>query len=333
MEKIMKPLFDTAGIERELHILERSQSQAETRTSLFNLVVIDTGDGARETEEKLLGYLLGKRAARIIHITLDTPGPTEVYVNARCMPDREDKGVCFQEIHISAGEDGAGTAPGSWSAFLIRDIPVYVLWMSDLDHREVLRHTREQADKFIIDGTALVNREGLNLDDYLLTVKIELLSQGMPTADLAWERLAPLRNLTARAFDFPGPREGLEEIGEIILSGPDAKKTELELFGLWIASRLGWTRAGNDFAPPQGGRIPCGIITSPEEEAYRILFRLTQHRELDLRLSPSGVATAHFQGTELLSKALALPEDGEIFLAQVDMPGYDSLYTGALELV
>jgi|GEM_PF-1070714 len=366
MEKTVKALFDPAGIERELHILERSQSQAETRTSLFNLVVVGTGEGVAETEERLLGRLLGRRAARVIHITLDTPGPTEVFVNARCLPDREDKGVCFQEIHISAGEDGAGTAPGSWSAFLIRDIPVHVLWMTGLaGRRQVLRHTREQADKFIIDGACQVRPGGLSFDDYLMAVKIELLGQGVPTADLAWERLAPLRGLTAQAFDFPGPLAALPEVEEILLSG--AGETELRLYGLWVASRLGWTRAGEAFAAPGGRLVPLtirpagapgaavngapptggggeppgdgtprgGKPASPPAagEGCRVLFRFSRGPDLELCLPPWGVATAVWGGDELLSKAISFPSDGDILLAQVDMPGYDGLYEGALELV
>lgn len=327
----MKAVFDPARIERELHILERSHSPAETRTSLFNLVVITTGGEAGETEEKLLGHLLGKRAARVIHITLDTPGPTEVSVNARCMPDRENKGVCFQEILISAGIDGAGTAPGSWSAFLIRDIPVYVLWRTGFAHRDALRFAREQADKFIIDGGSPARRDGAAFDDYLMSVRIELLGQGIPTADLAWERLQPLRGFTARAFDNPAPLAALPDIREVILGGAD--EAALRLYALWFASRLGWKRAGADFLAPGGVRVPCAFRPEEKDGGVRAFLRFAGGAEMDIRLPADGIATAVFDGEEILSKALALPRDGELLLAQVDMPGFDGLYAEALELV
>jgi hypothetical protein len=53
---------------------------------------------------------------------------------------------------------------------------------------------------------------------------------------------------------------------------------------------------------------------------------------MDIRLR-EGVASAAFDGKECLSKALALPTDGEILLRQTDMPSVDNLYEKTLGII
>lgn len=326
----MKAVFDPEKIERELYLLERERSLTETRTSLFNLIIIGGREDEDEVEENLLGHLLGKRAARVIHITLDTPGPTQVSVSARCAPDRENKGVCFQEILIADGLDGAGTAPGSWSAFLIRDIPVYVLWRSPFAKRDTLLFAREQADKFIIDGEFQVRKLKEEFAEYLHRVKEDLLEQGIPVADFAWERFRPLRSFTARVFDSAEPLKAIPDIRELVLSGTEP--VSLRLHSLWIAASLGWKRQGEEFSTGGGRRIPCTFQVSEAGET-RTTFRFQGGDELDISVALDGVGVARRGGKELLSKALILPHDGEILLQQVDMPGFDGLYGKALDLL
>jgi glucose-6-phosphate dehydrogenase assembly protein OpcA len=325
----MKALFDPAKIEKELRLLERELSQTETRTSLFNLIILECLKDEAEIEETLLSHLLGKRAARVIHISLDTPGDTRVSVSARCAPDRENKGVCFQEILIADGTDKAGTAPGSWSAFLIRDIPVYVLWRAPFSKKDTLVFAREQADKFIIDGEFTHARQGTNFEEYLRHVRKELLDERVPTADFAWERLRHLRAFTARVFDLPEAMTALPEVLELSLSGPG--EVSLRLHALWIASCLDWKKEAHRFLSSGGAAIPLSI--RPEADGtIRTVFRFKNSRTIEIVVDPHGYGTAKLDGKEILSKVLAFPHDGEILLQQVDMPGSDGLYEKAVGL-
>jgi hypothetical protein len=329
MEKTMKALFDAAKIEKELRLLERELSPTETRTSLFNLIILESLKDEAEIEETLLGHLLGKRAARVIHISLDTPGETRVSVSARCAPDRENRGVCFQEILIADGSDRAGTAPGSWSTFLIRDIPVYVLWRASFSKKETLALAREQADKFIIDGEFTLSRLGSNFDEYLGHVRKELLDEGVPTADFAWERFRHLRAFTARVFDLPEAMEALPEVLELSLSGPG--EVSLRLHALWIASCLEWKKDGPRFLSSRGATVPLSIRSSGDG-TIRTAFRFKNSRTIEVSVDPHGYGTAKLDGREILSKVLSFPHDGEILLKQVDMPGSDGLYEKSVVL-
>ncbi len=108
----MTALFDPEKIERDLRLLEREYSLTETRTVLFNLVIFTDQEDISHIEEALLRPLLGKRAVRIIRISLGHSGETTVSVSARCAPDQEDRGVCFQEILIENGSDECGGGTG-----------------------------------------------------------------------------------------------------------------------------------------------------------------------------------------------------------------------------
>ena len=327
MEKVMKTVFDPVKIEKDLRILERERSLTETRTSLFNLVIIGRKEDEQEVEEDLLAYLLGKRAARVIHINLDRPGQTQVSVSARCAPDKENKGVCFQEILIEDGEDRAGTSPGSWSAFLVRDIPVIVLWRGSLNRKDVLTFTREQADKFLVDGDLLVSRLGMTVPEYLGRVKAELTDQGILVADFAWRRFQPLRVFTALVFEAEGARALLPGLRGLEISG--GGRASQELYVRWMAEVLDWKKTGPSYLTPQG-EILAPRHGKEGGKELRLSFDL-KAASLELVIDANRYGTARLGGKEIFSKVLAFPQEGELLLQEVDMPGIDGLYARVVE--
>jgi len=318
----MKTVFDPVKLEKELRALERERSLTETRTSLFNLVLIEGREDHNEAEELYLAHLLGKRAARVIHINLDSPGPTRVSVSARCAPDKENKGVCFQEILIDDGEDRAGTAPGSWSAFLIRDIPVNVLWRSCLSRKDVLAFIREQADKFIIDGDFIVSRLCMPIPEYLNLVRTDLMDHGVQVADFAWRRFQPLRTFTALAFENEEPSRLLPGLRGLEISGGGPASRDLYL--RWVASVLDWKLVGDTFVAPKGLEIRP-VSSESRNAGIRVRFDFGSE-VLELEVDSNGYGTARFSGREIFSKVLAFPTEGDLLLQEVDMPGIDGLF-------
>jgi hypothetical protein len=320
MEETMKAIFDPDKIERELSLLERELSLTETRTVLFNLVIFTHRGEEEKVEEQLLAPLLGKRAARIIQITLGCPGETSVSVSARCAPDRENKGVCFQEILIEDGQDGAGTAPGSWSAFLIRDIPVYVVWRTDLrtpgNQPGPLAFAREQADKFFLDGEYLLKNCHLSLEEFREGVLREFIQHSVQVTDFSWERMRPLRIFTAQVFDQPNLMDMIPHIESLTVEGP----SELSrwLYASWFITVLG----------EEGKRVE---VHSMEGKMYRIRIQFRDFPSvLVLEHQPGDIGVAVCGKEEVLVKPLKFPTDGEILLEQVDVPISDPLYAKAL---
>ncbi|MFQ3620396.1 MAG: glucose-6-phosphate dehydrogenase assembly protein OpcA [Spirochaetales bacterium] len=311
----MKAVFDPEKVERELYLLERELSLRETRTILFNLVIFSQKGDDSFIEDGLLPFLLGKRATRILRISLGHTGETSVSVSARCAPDREDKGVCFQEILIENGEDNAGIAPGSWTAFLIRDLPVYVLWRTDLpavqgDRGESpLFFAREQADKFLLDGELYAS---LGLSEYLRRVRTYLVGAGTQVTDFAWERLRLLRVFTAQVFDQPSLYSLLPYVTELQVRAPS--ELSAWYYTSWVASVLG-----------EGARQMKIVRNLGKELAAEYHFRDTPHT-LKFQVNREGIGKAVFGDEEGIVKPLKVPTDGEILLQEVDFPIADPVF-------
>ncbi|MCX7787616.1 MAG: glucose-6-phosphate dehydrogenase assembly protein OpcA [Spirochaetes bacterium] len=317
----MKALFDPERIERDLRLLEREYSLTETRTVLFNLVIFANNKDMPNIEENFLVPLLGKRAARIIRISLGNTGETTVSVSARCAPDREDKGVCFQEILIENGSDHAGIAPGSWSAFLIRDLPVYVLWyipLSEEGSGGPMTFAREQADKFLLDGEFFL-AQGIPLKEYLQKVKKQLIDPGVQVTDFPWERIRPLRIFTAQVFDQKALLDLLPHVTSLEVTGPSA--LSLWYYYAWVCTVL----------EDEGKKVLCSTKLGKE---VQVVFRFRDSEQsLVLKVDSEGLGQARFGTEEILVKPLKTPTDGSILLEQVDIPIADPLYRRVMESV
>ncbi len=263
--------FDPEQIETELAEIQKRNSPTEARTVILNLLVV-SDEESRPRAEQALGAVLGKRAARVIHIVDGKRGDSDISLSARCYLDHDRKSVCFQEVLIENGGDGVGAAPGSWTPLLIRDIPVYVLWLASFGPRSsLLDHVQEQADKLIIDSEYAA-AAGDTTEKIFDAVSGVMLPEGFRISDLTWQRTLPLRRVTAHLFDTEEHARALFDLESVELSGAPPMFAALYLG--WIASRLGWqpeTRgdeARGHEAPGRGGTaggagIPGGGAGTP----------------------------------------------------------------------
>ena len=318
--------FDPAKIERELAVLEREKSGSGTRATLFNLAVFAPEEAAGRIES-LLAFLLGKRAARVIRVVLDAPGASRVGVSARCVPDREDRGVCFQEILVENGPDNAGIAPGTWPALLVRDIPVYAVWLEALGARpELLEQLGEFADKLIIDSEYSTRRGDEPAGMYRRILDYSR-RHVLAVSDFAWRRTAGARIQTARLFDEVEDEDVFDKIGTVRLAGfsPAAAR----LYKAWLTGRLGWLGAGPEYRNENGGRVSFVERSESAAGSLEITFAAGPGRDLKVRLDPDGLT--EFQAGGCKRGSVLLPSDGEILLREVDVPSADAGFLSAVE--
>jgi glucose-6-phosphate dehydrogenase assembly protein OpcA len=322
---------DVEAVEAELARIQRELTSSEVRASLFNLVVLSS-DVNRAQADAALTYLLGKRAARVIHVVDADSAESQLEVSARCTVDDERKGVCFQEIVITNGRDGAGGAVGTWTPLLVRDIPTYVLWLDAIAGREALfDNAVTQVDKLIIDSDRAVER-GDNAEHVLETLRRAVTEESVPIADFSWKRLRPFRQLAADAFSG-GNVKLLESIATVTVSGLSAVATRL--FGLWLAERLGWQAVtavpGQTTYRGTGGReITVTYDDSEPGCDHQVVFELTDGRTIDLMTYENGCADIDFADGEEQRRMIDVPGSGEILLEEVDSVYADSLYRAAI---
>ncbi|TVQ25628.1 MAG: hypothetical protein EA382_06720 [Spirochaetaceae bacterium] len=324
---------DVPAVEAELARIQRELTHSEVRTSLFNLVVMSR-DARRAMADDALNYLLGKRAARVIHIVSSDRDTSAIEVSARCFIDAEHKGVCFQEIVITNGGDRAGGAPGSWTPLLVRDIPTFVLWLDAITSDDRLfAHTLAQCDKLIVDSdhsVALADEP-----DALTRTLAQVVHDGMPVADFSWKRLRPYRRLTAAAFDAPDRRGALSHISRVVISG--LRTVETRLFGLWLADRLGWREP--DFATVDrfvDARTRPVTIESAQPDpgcAVSVGFETTSGDRIDVSAGEDGCSDIEYPDGDQASGIVSVPSAGEILLEEVDAVYADELYAAALAVV
>jgi hypothetical protein len=264
--------------------------------------------------ETSLQYLLGKRPARIITIRRARSAQTEVWVSGRCFPDRRNRGVCFEEVHIESGDDGVGADPGAWSPLVIRDLPVFA-WMPDnfqeeaTDWTPALRGSAGLIDKLLVDSSRSDGQEAATMR--ALQDLRESAADGFHVSDFAWRRGKVLREQSARAFDPAEMRPLLPSVKAVRLYG--GSKMEAWLYFQWLDARLGRHVEAEH------------ALEGPLTEGFRLTFTIEGVPEVDIGCTRGGCLS---RGEE--KGAYRFPSDGEILLEEVDTLSRDSVFSEVL---
>jgi hypothetical protein len=330
MAPALTPPLDPGRIEAEIARIRERESgawSAGTKATLFNLIVARAApkpDSSADHVEEALGFLLGKRPARIISISTGATGPVEAVVSARCHPDQRGRGVCFEEVHI-AGSLGAD--PGVWVPLLIRDIPTFLWWTAPF---AAVTAAAEHADKLIVD-CGPQGPEALAALAGLAELR-ERARRALAVGDLSWGRSRVLRVQAARMFDPPEGRELLGDIAGVELTGGTA--AEALLFFLWLGERLRWLPAGLETTGMPRFREPkdrwqlllAHREAGPLAIGARLRFVFRGGAPLELTCSRGGCL---LRGAE--RGAWRIPGDGELLLAEVDSLEQDPLLAATLE--
>lgn len=322
-------IYNPAEIEEELLSVQRNVSPTEARTSLFNVVVF-SNDSSRTDADRAVGHLLGRRPARVVQVRPTDGDESDIRVSARCLLDQNQQSVCIQEVVIDAA--GRAAAPGLWSPVVIRDIPVYVLWLDEvIDRQEDLLLAWEQADEVIIDSESGATEE---LGKRFRTLLDAHAAQNMLFADLAWRRLTPFRESVAELFDTP---EALGLLGNISRVSPEElTPTASVLFTNWLASRLNWTPDGGDgFRDPAARRISVDTATTdkPDLASAGVTFETTSGETAVARAD--GLGCIHLQRPDGSSetRVYSVPSIGEALLAELDDRKVDNVYLETVKMI
>ncbi len=308
----MNPL-DPRTVEQEIaRMRERESSPYSSgiKTNLFTLLILRGEEaespGPADPVEAAVQYLLGRRPARIITLARTRNPRTEAWVSGRCFPDKRNRGVCFEEVRILAGEDGLGEDPGAWGPLLIRDLPVFA-WIAAGGPPDALLAASDLIDKVLVDSSH--NGQGSVLA--ALQRFREKTGGAFVLSDFAWRRTRILREQSARAFDPLPMRPLLSAIRRARLYG--ASPSEAALFFSWLQVRLG-RRIEVEHAA-------AGTLV----EGFRVTFFIDGAGDLDIGCTRGGCLS---RGEE--KGAYRFPSDGEILLDEVDTLSRDAVFLEVL---
>lgn len=314
--------FDHQQIEEELKRIQQQSAPTEARATILNLLVFaDMRD--REEAERALGYVLGKRAARIILVVNSTTPESNIAVSARCYLDPERRSVCLQEVIVENGRDRLGAAVNTWSPLLIRDIPVYAWWRLDIDpDNDLLRSIQELSDKVIVDTEIAFEGDGTLARILALHERL-----AMAISDFAWLRIQDLRLLVARAFDSEELLTRLANLKAVSISG--APGAYSRLFVGWLASRLGWRKvADSEFMGP-GGEIAVSFGPGGSAESIEVAFSFRGGPPVTIR-AQEGTAVVEGVTAAPYECVFEVPTTGRLLLQNIDSTYSEFLYLDAI---
>ena len=323
-------IFDPQAIEAELEAVQKENAPSAARASLLNIVAFSDETSQLEVEA-ILDHVLGKRAARVIRVVSSDEAESSISISARCKLDHNHESVCLQEIIVEDGRDGVGRAPTTWTALLVRDIPVYILWLRSITgERRLLEQVSQYADTIIID-TDDAARRGDPLAATIAGLHAVGLTDhsngGTVISDLAWLRLKTLRQLVARMYDGSEAQPLLGQIAGVRLGG--LSPVEALLFQGWLGERLGWTAVGNGWKDGRQRTLEMAVVA--EKDMPRVEIRHYAGDTACVEIGGDNCAHLDVPGHRRETQSATLLGTPELFLHEIDAARQDILYAQALE--
>ena len=282
-------------------VTEKGRSHA--RASVLNLIVTaPDADAAERIAATMMG--LGVRhPSRAIVLVADPEAhdALDASITVHCHPGAvRAEQICHETIMLTCHGEPAHHLSGIVAPLLIHDLPTHVWWPGDPPFEDpVFDQLVDMSDRLIVDSSDFSE---------LLTGyrRLTNLRRRSGLGDLSWERLAWWHEVTAQFFDTPRFRRYLPNLNRIRIGysvpPPGGPETQHEdevaprvsspmaqplLYVGWLASKLGWRRAGPGTLSPDGG----------------LEMRLESRYEMvDVTLTP--LATADFDDGDLVSVSL-----------------------------
>lgn len=257
-----------ANIERELSSMwkpvtspDGKETQAVTRVVLGNVIWIGNSDRL-ESARAIADNIIPKFPCRLFLLEFDaenTNPDVVADVTAQCIvPKPGQLPVCGEVIHLKFGPAATRHVRGCVVPLLLADLQT-VLWNggSDAQLAGLVAGLEEFADRIITRLT--LSREPAK--------GMRALAQSERSSfDLAWFRLAPVREQTAAFFDDRSAPLKLDSIDSVRIRAqrPDEDALHPELIGAlfvgWLAFRLGWKPLG-----PRGASFYYDSPSGPVE--------------------------------------------------------------------
>jgi glucose-6-phosphate dehydrogenase assembly protein OpcA len=168
------------------------------------------------------------------------------------------------------------------------------------------------------------------------TITGELMARGVVVSDFVWQRLLPLRRITARYFDAEHRRPMLEHIRSVEVTSAPAVFGSL--YAAWLAERLGWYVETDGVSDHAGKAVkvavqPAGAVGAPTAVAQTASVRFTFDDGTYTEIEGRSEGCAYIRDSAATEETIAyeIPNDGEIVISEIDAVRNENLYTEALE--
>jgi glucose-6-phosphate dehydrogenase assembly protein OpcA len=178
---------------------------ATMRLRVLNVIAIAEGADGQQRFDAAMATVVARHPCRAVLVKRSAQArELEARVSARWQREGRTRREVSEEVVLTMPRGGEQAAASVVLALLAPDVPV-ALWMMDAPEaaRELRDEILEHADRVVMDSS-----RGDGAAQAWAWMLRERASRGIAVADLAWERLATWRELTAQLFDEPEPEGG-----------------------------------------------------------------------------------------------------------------------------
>jgi glucose-6-phosphate dehydrogenase assembly protein OpcA len=218
----------------------------------MNLVVVAASTAQAEQWAPIVDEVIQAVPARAIVVGLDPDGEDglEAETSAVCAPAIGGGPLaCSERVTLRARGSICARLSSCVEAICSTDVPTTVVWLGRVhtDDRAFAPLARG-ADRIVLDAAQGSLSSLAHVISWVRARAAADPADRIGVADLAWTRLAPWQEMTARLFDDPRIRSLASHVSRVAIlqaSKPGMSLgTEGALMLGWLATRLGW-KAGS----------------------------------------------------------------------------------------
>lgn len=281
-----------------------------TRVTTVNLLVMlpepEDGQGLGELMHDLLCHHPGR--ALVTVLDADGEGELEGWI-CHCHSCNRPNQLCGEQL-IFRCPGSPDRLPSLLLPLLVPGLPTFLWWRGDPPFgSDLLERLIETSIRVIFDSSrfglsgGLLQLERLVRDPYHLEQAF---------SDLAWGRLAQVRERVAALYDGPGGLEELAGLNEVLVETAGKKPTTEALYLLgWLAARLRW-RIERPLRSE--GRAWVSTLTGPHGSiTVRIAPGWCEKGFLRVKMSGQVVEQELLKGVDLVARELCLLSRETIF--------------------
>ncbi len=305
----------TSELEQELHERLTEHGGANARAMSATMIALSSKAHADEIDH-WMESLMGRRPVRLLHLRGYSKDGLHSWSSARCALDRQERGICFEDVYIETPDDGAFQGR-VWGPLVLRELPAILLWTLGPEALTSCEYDcAERVDLTIINGSWDLQHYKRGLTSYREAV-YSALQASLPLVDLSWEQLVPLRYAMSRLFDPPYTKD-LEELRKVSIHSADP--WAIHLLKGWIQDRT------------KGRVIQVDSQLDPDYPAFTGAIECTfsDGTTSGLAIHNPKSAELRYRDGKLLQISLPDSSMGTILERIVDAPVVDPLYKRAV---
>ncbi|WP_304224276.1 glucose-6-phosphate dehydrogenase assembly protein OpcA [Gracilinema caldarium] len=302
-------------LEQELMARLKEHTGGNARAMSATIITLSSKAHAEEVD-RWTESLMGRRPARLLHLRGYAPDGLHSWSSARCALDRQERGICFEDVYIETPDDSAYQGR-IWSALVLRELPALLVWTLGPEALNSCEYDcAERVDLTIINGSWDLKHYKRGLAVYRDAVASALQSN-KALVDLSWEQLLPLRYAFSRLFDAPHTQDiDLLRTINIQVSDP----WTLHLLKGWIQDRTKGKSIQIDGRLEPSYQDGTGQISCTFADGTLSAIEVHTSRQAELR----------YRDGKSLQISLPDASIGAILERIVDSPVADPLYKRAL---